>query len=233
MRHLSDTWCCVPVKEGEEHLHRRSTNPQAPNTTMAPSNLKLIYFDGKGRAELARMLFNYGGIAFEDSRIGHADFATLKPTLPFGQVPVLEVDGTVYSQSLAINLYAAKLSGLFPSDNLEALKSDMFSQSLTEMEGPFVEFMFKTPDETKKAELKKVFIEETVPKLFTVLEKMVGGKFILGDKISHVDLQLLDVVANKIAWVFPTFSLEAHPALAAVVNNVKADPKVAAYLAKQ
>ncbi|KAG7396157.1 hypothetical protein PHYBOEH_002654 [Phytophthora boehmeriae] len=199
---------------------------------MAPSNIKLTYFDGKGRAELARLLFSYGSVNFVDDRIAHADFAKLKPTLPFGQVPILEVDGAVYAQSMAINLYAAKLSGLFPSEALDALKADMFSQALIELEAPFVEFMFKTPDEAKKAELKKVFIEETVPKIFSALDKRVGGKFILGDSISYVDLQLLDNVANKLTWGFPDFSVDAYPALAAVVANVKADPKVAAYLAK-
>ncbi|KAG7393476.1 hypothetical protein PHYBOEH_006064 [Phytophthora boehmeriae] len=200
---------------------------------MAPSSIKLTYFDVKGRAELARMLFNYGGVAFDDCRVAHADFPALKPTLPFGQLPILEVDGAVYAQSMAINLYAAKLSGLFPSDPVEALKADMFSQTLIDLGEPFAEFMFKTSDETKKAELKKVFIEETVPKAFTALDKLVGGKFILGDEISFVDLQLLDFLAQQIGWSFPEFTLDAHLALAAVVANVKADPKVAAYLSKQ
>ncbi|KAG7394834.1 hypothetical protein PHYBOEH_004626 [Phytophthora boehmeriae] len=200
---------------------------------MVHPRIKLSYFDGKGRAELARMLFNYGGVAFEDCRIARPDFAAMKPTLPFKQVPLLEVDGTVYAQSLAIYFYAAKLSGLFPNDPVEALKVDMFSQALIEVENPFIEFMFKTSDEAKKAELKKVFLEETVPKIFTTLDKLVGGKFVLGDKISYVDLQLFDIVDNKIKWASPDFALDAYPALAAVVGNVKADPKVAAYLAKQ
>ncbi|KAG7396154.1 hypothetical protein PHYBOEH_002651 [Phytophthora boehmeriae] len=199
---------------------------------MVPNNIKLTYFDGKGRAELARMLFSYGSVDFVDDRIAFADFANLKSTLPFGQVPLLEVGGAVYAQSMAITFYAAKLAGLFPSDALEALKADMFSQALLEVDAAFIEFMFLTSDEDKKAELKKVFIEETVPKIFRALDKRVGGKFILGDSISYADLQLFDNVANKLGWVFPDFSLGKFPALAAVVANVKADPKVAAYLAK-
>ncbi|KAG7396156.1 hypothetical protein PHYBOEH_002653 [Phytophthora boehmeriae] len=200
---------------------------------MAPTNIKLTYFDITGRAELARMLFSYGRIAFEDNRVGRAEIATLKPMLPFGQVPILEVDGAVYAQSMAINLYAAKLSGLFPSEALDALKADMFSQGLVELEAPFVEFMAKTPDEAKKTELKKVFIEKTVPQRLSALDKRIGGKFILGDNISYVDLQLLDFVAQQVALGFLDFSVDAYPALAAVITNVKADPKVAAYLAKQ
>lgn len=200
---------------------------------MAQPNIKLTYFDGKGRAELPRMIFNYGGVAFTDERISHADFGALKPTLPFGQVPILELDGTVYSQSMAITRYAAKIAGLYPSDAVEALKVDMFSCSLGDMEAPFIDIAFKTRDETEKAQKMKVFIEETVPKFFATLEKLVAGKFILGDKLSYADLQFYDFVSNKVSWIFPDFKTDAFPKLNAVVNNVKAEPKVAAYLSKQ
>ncbi|EEY55304.1 uncharacterized protein PITG_09238 [Phytophthora infestans T30-4] len=170
---------------------------------MAQPQLKLTYFDGKA------------------------------PTLPFGQVPVLEVDDTVYAQSMAIVRYAAKIAGLYPTDALEALKVDVFSCSLCEIETPFVDFMFLTRDETVKAQKKKVFIEETVPKFLATLEKMAAGRFILGDKLSYADLQFLDVVDNKIKWAFPDFKVDAFPKIAALLSSVKVEPKVAAYLSKQ
>ncbi|KAG3119289.1 hypothetical protein PI124_g2801 [Phytophthora idaei] len=200
---------------------------------MVQPQLKLTYFDGKGRAELPRMIFNYGGIAFTDDRIAHANFAALKPTLPFGQVPVLELDGTVYAQSMAIARYAAKIAGLYPSDALEALKADMFSCSLCDIDCPFVDFMFMTPDEAEKAQKKKTFIVETMPKFLAALEKMVAGKFILGDKLSYADLQFFDVVDNKLKWAFPDFKVDGFPKLTALLSNVKAEPKIATYLSKQ
>ncbi|CAH0515572.1 unnamed protein product [Peronospora belbahrii] len=128
---------------------------------MAQPQLKLTYFDAKGRAELARMIFNYGGIAFTDERITFADLPSLKLELPHGQVPVLSVNGTVYAQSMAIVRYAANLTGLYPSDPLQALKADMFSYSLDELEAPYVVAPYFTQDETAKAQKKKVLIEET------------------------------------------------------------------------
>ncbi|CAH0491341.1 unnamed protein product [Peronospora farinosa] len=200
---------------------------------MAQPQIKLTYFDIKGRAELARMIFNYGGIAFTDERISRDDFATLKPTLPLKQLPVLEVNGTIYAQSMAIVRYAANITGLYPNDAVEALKADMFSYALAELDAPLVDFLFKTPDETEKAKKKKVFIEEQVPTLFAALEKRVTGKFVTGDNLSFADFNLLDDVENKVKGAFPDFDMDKFPKLASVLANVKADPKVAAYLSKK
>ncbi|KAI9979781.1 hypothetical protein PInf_000547 [Phytophthora infestans] len=190
---------------------------------MTQPQIKLTYFDGKGRAELSRLIFSYAEIAFTDDRITHSDFAALKPTLPLGQVPVLELDGTVYGQSMAIARYAAKIAGLYPSDATEALKVDVFSCSLEDLEGPIVDFMLKTSDETEKAQKKKVFVEEMVPKYFAALEKM----------LSLADLQFLDFVDNKLKWAFPDFKVDGFPKLTALLSNVKAEPKIATYLSKQ
>ncbi|KAK1939309.1 Glutathione S-transferase [Phytophthora citrophthora] len=135
-------------------------------------------------APISRLIFNYGDISFNDHRIVYAGIATLKPTLPFGQLPVLELDGVVYAQSMAITRYAAKLAGLYPSDALNALKADMFSCAVGEIEGPFIDFTYMTQDEAEKPQ-KKVFIEETVPKFFAVFEKMVVDRFILAEQISY------------------------------------------------
>ncbi|KAG6947773.1 hypothetical protein JG688_00015400 [Phytophthora aleatoria] len=157
---------------------------------MAQPQLKLSYFDLKLHAELSRMIFNYGGIAFTDHRIARTDFTKLKPTLPFGQVPDLELDGTIYAQSMAIARYAAKIVGPYPNDALEALKVDVFSRRTTQK--------------------KKVFTEEMLPKFLASLEKMVAGKFILGDELSYADIQFLGA-GNMLKLTFPDFKMGVFP----------------------
>jgi prostaglandin-H2 D-isomerase / glutathione transferase len=71
----------------------------------------------KSRASLA-----FGGIEYEDHRVQGADYAAVKPTLPLNHLPALEVDGVVYAQSMAMARYAGRLSGLYPTDAIEALK---------------------------------------------------------------------------------------------------------------
>ena len=65
--------------------------------------------------------------------LSHAFLQSLKPSLPFQQIPVLEVNGTtVISQSYAILRYCGTLSGLVPSDPLEAAKVDTILYALME-----------------------------------------------------------------------------------------------------
>lgn len=63
--------------------------------------MKLYYFDIYARAEAIRMLLNHAKVEFEDVRLAKEDFAKLKEEgkFEFGQVPALEHDGKVYTQS--------------------------------------------------------------------------------------------------------------------------------------
>jgi glutathione S-transferase len=51
-----------------------------------------------------------------DHRVSNDDdteFDALKPSLPFGQLPVLEINGTYIAQSVAITRYLAKQYNLY------------------------------------------------------------------------------------------------------------------------
>ena len=53
------------------------------------------------------------------------EFVALKPSLPAGQVPVLEVDGKVFPQSRAIYQYVARKAALYPIDPIQAFYVDV------------------------------------------------------------------------------------------------------------
>lgn len=97
---------------------------------MVNHSYKLYYFNMRGRAEPARFLFHLAGVAYEDVRIERDDWpkhkegthfhthsmmitALYEPCseMPWGQVPVLEVDGKKMGQSAAIYQFLAKQFG--------------------------------------------------------------------------------------------------------------------------
>ena len=55
---------------------------------------------------------------------GQEEFGKLKPTLPNGQLPALQIDGQYFQQSKAIELYIARKAGLYPTDSEHALLVD-------------------------------------------------------------------------------------------------------------
>ncbi|KAF1324650.1 Rxlr effector protein, partial [Globisporangium splendens] len=187
---------------------------------MSAPQVKLTYFHGAGRAEVARLSFAFGNVDFVDERVTGEEFAALKPTLPLGQLPTLTVDGTVHSQSMAIMRYAAKVSGLFPEDPVQALRVDMISESLVDLVNTMVNIMLVEKDEAAKAEKTKKFVGETIPKTLGVLESFVQGKFFLGDdKPSYADVQLFDLMHNGLKPRLPEVSTSAFPKLEAVMES--------------
>lgn len=74
---------------------------------------KLIYFNARGRGERIRLLFALAGVEYEDVRIEweSPEWKKLKSTIPFGQLPILEEDGKILTQSKTIARYLSKKLG--------------------------------------------------------------------------------------------------------------------------
>jgi glutathione S-transferase len=89
------------------------------------TKIKLSYFDiDGGRAEPIRLIMNWGDIAFEDFRFPFTDFAEVRKCTPFGQVPCMEINGEVITQTNALIRYFGKQAGLYPEDDYQALLCD-------------------------------------------------------------------------------------------------------------
>jgi len=92
--------------------------------------LELVYFDSVGRAESIRLACRHGNITFRDIRVNQDTLTKMKEEglVPFGQLPVMFIDGVPLAQSIPILRYVGKLSTctpqLYPSDDLVAAKID-------------------------------------------------------------------------------------------------------------
>ncbi|KAK2499963.1 hypothetical protein MC885_012135 [Smutsia gigantea] len=110
-------------------------------------NYKLIYFNMRGRAEIIRYIFAYLDIKYEDHRIEQSDWPEIKPMLPFGKIPILEVDGLNLHQSLAIARYLTKSTDLAGKTELEQCQVDAIVDTLDD-------FMSRFPWAEKKQDTK-------------------------------------------------------------------------------
>lgn len=185
----------------------------------------------KGRAEPVRLALTIGGIGFEDKRLTGEEVAAMKPTLPYGQVPIMEVDGEVIAQGMGLLYYAGKLTGLYPEDPLKALKVDEILGVTEDISGA-LRPSFYEQDEAKKLEMRKQFSKETLPKWFGNMEKRIKGwgtQYSATDELTIADLVLYvqgDLLRSGILDGIPKDVLDAYPKLTEIIDKVGAHPKV-------
>jgi len=81
---------------------------------------KLTYFDiDGGRAEPVRIAFHAAGIEFEDERIAFPEFMEMRGGTRFNSLPVLEIDGTVVTQTNGMCRYVGRMAASIPRMTLK------------------------------------------------------------------------------------------------------------------
>jgi glutathione S-transferase len=197
---------------------------------------KLTYFNGRGRAELTRLLFHATDTKFEDVRIEREKWPAMKPSTPFGQLPILEVDGIMLCQSNTVARFVARRVKLAGKTDLEEARADMIIDCVEDTIKPMVGFIMEK-DETKKAELKNKYMTEQLPVFLDDLEKLLkankgGDGYIVGDSLTWADLGIL-VLDGWLSLAGASGELAKRPKLAALKDRVEKLPKIAAWIAKR
>jgi glutathione S-transferase len=181
---------------------------------MAPQ-YKLTYFNVRAVAEPIRLLLAHAKIEYEDDRVEGSDWPALKPTTPWGKLPLLEEGDFKLSQSLAILKYLGTKHGYVGESLQETARIDELIGAFNDLRDVY--FLFRREeDEEKKAEKERKLKEEAVPfylgKFDSVLEK--NGKYFVGDKISIIDFYIgahLQTMDQILGGVLDTYiSLKEH-----------------------
>lgn len=156
------------------------------------AHYKLIYFDlDGGRGEPIRIALHAAGIDFEDHRVAFPAFQEMKKDLPFGCVPVLEVDGVAVSQSNAIARYVGRMGGLYPEDERQALYCDEamdVAEDISHYLGP----TFGLQGEALKS-AREQLVERRLSVFLPGLAKLLargGGKYFADNRLTVADLKV-------------------------------------------
>ncbi|XP_014210579.1 glutathione S-transferase [Copidosoma floridanum] len=196
------------------------------------TSYKVSYFDITALGEPIRFLLSYGGVDFVDDRVKMDEWPKIKPTTPFGQMPVLEVDGKKVCQSTAICRYLAKQFGLAGKDDWENLEIDAAVDTIHDLRAKIAAGHYESNEEAKKQKLEAA--KELVPFYLERLDEQVkkNGGYFVGGKLTWADLFFVALL-DYLNYMAKYDILEKYDSLKKLEEKIHQEPKIKAWLAKR
>lgn len=199
--------------------------------------LVLTYFDiDASRGEVARLAMHIGGLPFEDRRIPRGDWASVRDSMPYQALPVLEVDGKVIAQSNTINRYIGKLAGLYPKDDWNAAIADEVMDAVEDISVRIGSTFGLEGDAKRKA--REALAAGSIARFLQQLEARLragGGEWFVENRLTVADLKchlFVRWLKSGVLDHIPADIVDTHaPLLAKHLERVRNHPKVAAYYA--
>ncbi|HEX5648735.1 MAG TPA: glutathione S-transferase family protein [Steroidobacteraceae bacterium] len=197
---------------------------------------RLFYFDAPvSRGEECRLALHIAGVHFDDVRINREDWPAMKPKMPYGALPVLELPGhPPLAQSNAILVLIGRRHGLHPTDDFEAARHEGLMQHAEDLRAK-VSPTLRMGDAEKKT-AREALVADYLPQWGQFAERNIGhGPFVGGDKISVADLKLHMVVrwlSSGTVDHIPATTFAGCPKLMGVHDAVRDHDAVRAWYAR-
>ncbi|NXS92891.1 GSTA1 transferase, partial [Jacana jacana] len=159
---------------------------------------KLHYTNSQGRMESIRWLLAAAGVEFEECFLETKDDMTKlreDGSLLFQQVPMVEIDGMKMVQTRAILSYIAAKYNLYGKDLKERALIDMYVEALLDLNELLMTHLIQPAD--KKEQHFATIVDKATNRYFPVFEKALkdhGQDFLVGNKFSKADVQLLEIL---------------------------------------
>jgi len=169
------------------------------------------------------------GIPLEEQVVVFEDWPKVKPTTPFGQLPILYDEKNpsfVVAQSNAMLRHVARTHGLYGNDTYEATTIDSINDEQEDIRLTYLRLIYQEYDKEKDNYIKK--LPEKLEILEKTLKKNSGGSgFFVGSKASFADYTVFDLLDNL--SVLSPGCLDAFPALKGFHGRMAAREKLAKY----
>jgi glutathione S-transferase len=209
--------------------------------------------DVQGRGEFIRLALEEAGAPYVDvARKGKRGMAAMMRLLedrrgkrpPFAP-PFLKAGKLVIAQTANILHYLGPRLGLLPRDEagrlwvhqLQLLISDLVVE-IHDTHHPITSWLFYEEQRPAAKRRTRDFWRYRVPKYLGYFERLLansGGHYLLGKKLSHVDLSLFQVVEG-LRYAFPKRMKRFEkkiPRVIALHDRVQQRPRIAKYLASE
>jgi len=199
------------------------------------SKPRLIYFDFAGsRGEECRIALHLAGVDFEDVRVDRAAWKAMKPTSPFGSMPIFQLPGKPpLAQSNAILAYIGRQHGLHPADAFEAARHEAllnYAEELRHQVNPIL----RISDPAQKQAAREKMAAEELHTWGANVERQIGdGPFLAGDTLQVADIKLYMIVRWLVGGSLdhvPATVLDHCPKLKRLYAAFEQHPGVRAWL---
>ncbi|BBB25338.1 glutathione S-transferase family protein [Amphritea japonica] len=199
------------------------------------TKIKVTYFDmNGGRGEPIRLILHYMEQKFEDHRFSFNEFAEVRKKTPFGQVPVVDIDGEQITQCNALGRYFGKQAGLYPDDTYQALLCDEVMDAIEDVSHKLGGTLGLDGDALKNARDQLVAgpVTWTLKWLDERLAKQ-GGEYFADNRLTIADLKVLVFVqwlcSGMLDHIPTALVHDITPDLLAHQERVEGDPKIKSY----
>jgi len=190
---------------------------------------ELIYFDGRGWAEIIRLTLTAAGIKFNEVDLTTREqFLELCPELLFKQIPLLRMDGMTMVQSGAIVRYLGRKYKFVGSTDQETFQIDQLYDGAREFLLPFIPLGGFLPDEEAQMGLVKKNVDKYLPIYDKVLADNSSG-YLVGTSLTIADLALFEAVQATIDF-FGEERLKDCPAILKFHSVLSSLPNIQKYL---
>nr|AAA97547.1 S-crystallin [Doryteuthis opalescens] len=220
-------------------------------------NYTLYYFNGRGRAEILRMMFAAANVKYMDKRFEFNEWDKYRKDMPCMCVPVLEMDGGMkMPETMAIARYLAREHSFYPKNNMDMMRCDYIADCFYEImhdymryyhwkngrfrfnmsgsgNGPSSPTSGRGDMDTNSDNYMQWRYMNTCHRVLPFLERTLemknGGKnFFMGDQMMWCDMMCYCALENPFMENQSMFS--KYPKLMALRNRVAGHPKISGYL---
>ena len=158
--------------------------------------IKLTYFDFNfWRVDILRLSLAFSNIPYEFKRIKRQDWKEKKDQFPFGQLPVMEVNGKVFSHTHTLARFCAKKASLYEQDEFKILIVDQvldWANEITNQIAPSIRAAMRDKNFEKSRKLREEFINNNLNIWFLYLENLFKRssekKIFFTDKFGIADI---------------------------------------------
>lgn len=191
----------------------------------------LTYFDFEGSRGLAcRLALSIAGVPFTDIRLDRPQWAELKPSTPFGGLPLFSQNGRQIAQSTAILRYIGTTHGLHPTDAWRAAEHDAVMQSVEDLRHKMPGTRHMPEDEKRSA--REEFAAGWLTRWSQTISDQLKGPFLDGDALHVADIKLYVILRACLTGVYdyiPSSFFGTWPKLEGLIDAMEEDPRVMAY----